>query len=42
MLLEALNMPSNSREPFQHGIFLAIGLVAMASHNTSITIIYNI
>lgn len=33
MLLEALNQPSNSRECFQHGIFLAIGLVAMSSQN---------
>lgn len=33
LLLDALTLPSNSREAFQHGIFLAIGLVAMASHN---------
>jgi hypothetical protein len=25
---------SNSRDVFQHGIFLAMGLVAMASHDT--------
>jgi 26S proteasome regulatory subunit N2 len=36
LLLEALSMPSNSRECFQHGIFLAIGLVAMSSHNITI------
>jgi 26S proteasome regulatory subunit N2 len=30
-LIEGL---SNSRDVFQHGIFLAIGLVAMASHDT--------
>lgn len=35
-LLQALNMPSNSKEAFQHGIFLAIGLVAMASHNQTL------
>ncbi len=33
LLLDALNQPSNSRECFQHGIFLAIGLVAMSSQN---------
>ena len=31
-LIEGL---SNSRDVFQHGIFLAIGLVTMASHDTS-------
>jgi len=32
-LQDAQTMPSNSREVFQHGIFLAIGLVGMACHN---------
>lgn len=35
LLIEALNMPSNSREALQHGIYLAIGLVAMGTHNNS-------
>lgn len=35
LLQEALNMPSNSREAMQHGIYLAIGLVAMGSQNLS-------
>lgn len=34
-LQDAQVMPSNSREVFQHGIFLGIGLVGMASHNES-------
>jgi len=37
-LQDAQTMPSNSREVFQHGIFLAIGLVGMACHNESILI----
>jgi 26S proteasome regulatory subunit N2 len=32
-LLDELNKPANNRECFQHGLFLAIGLVAMSSHN---------
>lgn len=35
-LQDAQIMPSNSREVFQHGIFLAIGLVGMACHNEGI------
>jgi 26S proteasome regulatory subunit N2 len=34
-LQDAQTMPNNSREVFQHGIFLAIGLVGMACHNES-------
>jgi len=34
-LLDAQLQPSNSREVFQHGIFLGIGLVGMACNNES-------
>lgn len=36
ILQDALNMPSNSREAMQHGIFLAIGLIAMGNNSSSI------
>ena len=35
ILLDALNKPSNNKETIQHGIFLALGLVAMGSHNVT-------
>lgn len=35
-LLNDLVMPSNSKDCFQHGIYLAIGLVAMATHNMTL------
>jgi 26S proteasome regulatory subunit N2 len=34
-LLDSQVQPNNSREVFQHGIFLGIGLVGMACHNES-------
>ena len=33
LLMDALNKPANNKETIQHGIFLALGLVAMGSHN---------
>jgi 26S proteasome regulatory subunit N2 len=36
LLLDALNQPSNSREAMQHGIYLALGLVSMGSHDTNL------
>ncbi len=36
LLLDSLSMPSNSRECFQHGIYLGIGLVAMSSHSAEL------